>query len=112
MQRPGEISDRHMLSGWPVRSLACDARLVSRLSSTSIASLTMRRRLPVDGGPLGLTVGSGWRIERVIGSGGSATVFHAQKPDGRVAAVKLMHHQLATAWSKRFEREAKLLQSL
>jgi serine/threonine protein kinase len=58
------------------------------------------------------TVGSGWRLESIIGSGGTATVYRAHGSDGRKAAVKLMHGHLVGSWSRRFEREARLLAHL
>jgi serine/threonine protein kinase len=58
------------------------------------------------------TVGTGWTLESVIGSGGTATVYRAHGQDGRQAAVKLMHEHLVGNWSRRFEREARLLSRL
>ncbi|HET9955909.1 MAG TPA: protein kinase [Polyangiaceae bacterium] len=72
----------------------------------------MARGLAVEATWIGRTVGSGWIVDSVIGVGGSATVFRATNAEGQSAAIKLMHHQLALSWTKRFEREAKLLQAL
>jgi serine/threonine-protein kinase len=44
---------------------------------------------------VGATVGS-WKLERVLGVGGMASVFAARRDDGVVAAVKLLHPYLAT----------------
>src|SRR6478609_7535654 len=107
-----EVMGLSLLSGWPKYAPFREQQLVQTRRSVKLPSLQMRRTLRDRGAPVGLCVGSGWCIERTIGSGGSATVFRAQRADGQLAAVKLMHHQLATAWSKRFEREAKLLRSL
>lgn len=100
------------LSAWPNPVLGAGYRLTSSYDLGKLRSRQMRSGLAGELALLGVRVGSGWRIESVIGVGGSATVFRAEKPGGELAAVKLMRHQLATAWSKRFEREAKLLQSL
>lgn len=61
---------------------------------------------------LGERLGSGWVLENIIGSGGTATVYRAQGPDGRQAAVKVMHPHLVGNWSRRFEREARVLAAL
>jgi len=43
---------------------------------------------------VGSVVGT-WTLERVLGVGGMASVFAARRPDGVVAAVKLLHPYLA-----------------
>lgn len=60
---------------------------------------------------MGGTVG-GWTLKSEIGAGGTARVFLAERAQGEVAAVKLMHAHLAELWSVRFEREARLLKAL
>jgi serine/threonine protein kinase len=72
--------------------------------------MTRRRRASAE--RLSETVGTGWRLESIIGSGGTATVYRARGSDGRSAAVKLMHGHLVGSWSRRFEREARLLAHL
>lgn len=69
-----------------------------------------RQRAGVE--PVSGTVGTGWTLDAVIGAGGTATVYRAHRPDGREAAVKLMHEHLVGNWSRRFEREAHLLSRL
>src|SRR5262245_17671924 len=50
---------------------------------------------------------AGWRLERVLGVGGMASVFLGRRGDGAVAAIKIMHAHLAVdeALRKRFLRE-------
>jgi serine/threonine-protein kinase len=55
---------------------------------------------------IGEEVGS-WRLERVLGVGGMGSVFLGRRPDGTMAAVKLLHAHLARIDEvrKRFTRE-------
>ncbi|WP_437675918.1 serine/threonine-protein kinase [Sorangium sp. So ce131] len=48
-----------------------------------------------------------WAVERVLGVGGMASVFYCRRADGCVAAVKLLHPELASIDEvrKRFLRE-------
>jgi serine/threonine-protein kinase len=50
---------------------------------------------------------AGWRLERVLGVGGMASVFLGRRHDGYVAAVKTLHPYLASIdeLRKRFVRE-------
>ena len=50
-------------------------------------------------------------LEDVVGIGGMATVYRAERPNGQSVAVKLMHQHLADKGTlrKRFLREAKIL---
>lgn len=43
---------------------------------------------------IGSTVGSGWVLEEIIGSGGMATVYAAHNAAGEQAAVKVVHRQV------------------
>ncbi len=65
--------------------------------------------------PTGSTVGR-YVIERVIGSGGSATVYAVTDPDhgGAVAALKVLHRSLLSAPKliERFVREVETIQRL
>jgi eukaryotic-like serine/threonine-protein kinase len=53
----------------------------------------------------------GWRLEQLIGLGGSAAVYRGRRADGCVGAVKVMHSHLSldAAWLRRFKRETTLL---
>jgi eukaryotic-like serine/threonine-protein kinase len=55
---------------------------------------------------IGTQIGT-WTVERVLGIGGMASVFFARRPDGCVAALKLLHPHLASMDEvrKRFLRE-------
>ncbi|HEY3499234.1 MAG TPA: serine/threonine-protein kinase, partial [Polyangiaceae bacterium] len=52
-----------------------------------------------------------WKVEELIGRGGSAAVYRAHRSDGTPGAVKVMHPQLALNehWVRRFAREVALL---
>ena len=57
---------------------------------------------------VGSTLAGKWRLDRVLGAGGMATVYAATHiNNGRVAAIKLLHPELAanTEVRKRFARE-------
>jgi eukaryotic-like serine/threonine-protein kinase len=55
---------------------------------------------------------AGYHIERVLGRGGSGSVYLAHK-DGRAVALKIMHeHDRGGVGRKRFEREAALVKKL
>jgi len=53
----------------------------------------------------------GYRLDRVIGRGGFAAVYHARRFDGAEAAVKILLLESERA-RKRFVREIKVMQSL
>jgi serine/threonine protein kinase len=57
---------------------------------------------------LGQVVGDRWRLESVIGVGGTASVYAALHRNGRQAAMKVLHPELArdARSRKRFLREA------
>jgi serine/threonine protein kinase len=61
----------------------------------------------MDVGRVGAVLGE-WAIERVLGVGGTATVYAARAGERR-AAVKIMHAGIGANWMLRFEREARLL---
>lgn len=72
-------------------------------------------QLVATGQGAGALIGSvlgGWHLDEVIGSGGTSTVYAARHADGRPAAAKVLHAHLASTWSRRFEREARILQKL
>jgi serine/threonine-protein kinase len=56
---------------------------------------------------LGRTVGGRWLLERVLGTGGMGAVYAARGPDGRVAAVKILHPEMGARREvrERFLRE-------
>ncbi len=62
---------------------------------------------------VGSSVGD-WKLERVLGVGGMASVFAARRADGRAAAVKLLHAYLhgIDEIEKRFLREGPIGQAL
>jgi serine/threonine protein kinase len=57
---------------------------------------------------VGQVVGDRWRLESVIGVGGTASVYAARHRNGREAALKVLHPELArdARSRKRFLREA------
>jgi serine/threonine protein kinase len=57
---------------------------------------------------VGQVVGDRWRLESVIGVGGTASVYSARHRNGREAALKVLHPELARdpRSRKRFLREA------
>ncbi len=57
---------------------------------------------------VGQVVGDRWRLESVIGVGGTASVYAARHRNGREAALKVLHPELArdVRSRKRFLREA------
>ncbi len=61
-------------------------------------------------GWVGTVLKGGWRIESRIARGGVATVFRAKNPRGEVAAIKIMHPELARNEDikRRFLRESRL----
>jgi serine/threonine-protein kinase len=44
---------------------------------------------------LGMVIEGRWRLDRVVGSGGMGAVYRARHRNGRVAAIKVMHSELA-----------------
>jgi eukaryotic-like serine/threonine-protein kinase len=56
---------------------------------------------------LGRVLGERWTLERVIGVGGMAAVYAGRAPDGSLAAIKLLHPEMAlnTEVRQRFLRE-------
>src|SRR5512143_581837 len=62
---------------------------------------------------VGTTVGT-WRLERVLGVGGMASVYLGRRFDGTVAAVKTLHSYLSAhdELRKRFLREGPIGSSL
>ena len=71
-----------------------------QISSSEMAEIAERR--------VGSTLAGKWRLDRVLGAGGMATVYAATHiNNGRVAAIKLLHPELAanTEVRKRFARE-------
>jgi serine/threonine protein kinase len=44
---------------------------------------------------LGMVIEGRWRLDRVVGSGGMGAVYRARHRNGRVAAIKVMHAELA-----------------
>jgi eukaryotic-like serine/threonine-protein kinase len=59
---------------------------------------------------LGSTLSGKWHLDRLLGVGGSASVYAATHRNGRRAAIKVLHAQLASvpAARKRFLREGYL----
>ena len=57
---------------------------------------------------VGQVLGGTWRLEQLLGSGGMAAVYRASTPEGRVAAVKLLHPEMSLKRDvrERFLREA------
>lgn len=53
----------------------------------------------------------GWILERILGHGGTATVYEATGAGGERAALKVLHRHLAenVEWRRRFQRESELL---
>jgi serine/threonine protein kinase len=64
----------------------------------------------MDVGRVGSVLGE-WAIERVLGVGGTSTVY-AARAGARRAAVKIMHAGIGANWTLRFQREAQLLSGL
>jgi len=64
--------------------------------------------------PLGQIVGGKWRLQRLIGQGGTAAVYEAHSTSGEIAAIKLLHAQFAAHLQarERFRREAFAAQSI
>jgi serine/threonine-protein kinase len=60
---------------------------------------------------LGDILTGGYRLDRMLGVGGFAAVYHARRFDGAGAAVKVLLSDAAQA-GKRFAREIKVMQSL
>lgn len=58
-------------------------------------SVSPSSRRKVAEGRLGQTLGAGWKLERLIGVGGSACVYAARHRNGHWAAVKVLHPDLA-----------------
>ncbi len=63
---------------------------------------------------IGIAVDRRWRLIRVIGVGGMAAVYLGVDPQGRRAAVKILHPELITnpELCQRFVREAELIESI
>jgi serine/threonine-protein kinase len=56
---------------------------------------------------------AGYRIRRILGRGGSGTVYDAARPGAAAVALKVMHeHDPSGVGRKRFVREAALVQKL
>jgi serine/threonine-protein kinase len=57
---------------------------------------------------VGQVLGGKWRLEQLLGSGGMAAVYRATTPEGRAAAVKLLHPEMSLKRDvrERFLREA------
>jgi serine/threonine protein kinase len=57
---------------------------------------------------VGLVLDGKWKLEQLLGVGGMAAVYRAAAPDGRVAAVKLLHPEMSLKRDvrERFLREA------
>jgi len=60
---------------------------------------------------IGHILTGGFRLDRVLGMGGFAAVYHARRFDGTEAAVKILLSDAKQA-IKRFHREIKVMQSL
>ena len=43
---------------------------------------------------IGQVIGGRWTLERLLGTGAAAAVYAARDPDGRLAAVKLLHPEM------------------
>ncbi|MGC4066024.1 MAG: hypothetical protein QM784_15515 [Polyangiaceae bacterium] len=43
---------------------------------------------------MGQTVGGRWRLSHLLGAGGMAAVYAAEDPEGRRAAIKLLHPEM------------------
>ena len=63
---------------------------------------------------IGTTLGEKWRLDRLIGVGGMASVYAATHRNKRIAAVKLLHQELSVVQSirTRFLREGYVANSV
>ena len=63
---------------------------------------------------IGTTLGEKWRLDRLIGGGGMASVYAATHRNKRIAAVKLLHQELSVVQSTRtrFLREGYVANSV
>ena len=63
---------------------------------------------------VGTVLGGKWALERLLGSGGMASVYAAHHKIGRTAAVKVLHPEIAfdEQVRARFEREATAVNSI
>lgn len=63
---------------------------------------------------IGTHLGGAWRLVRIVGTGGTATVYQVEGRLVPCAAAKLLHESLAAdrRWRRRFENEARILQSI
>jgi len=62
---------------------------------------------------VGATLGGKWKLADILGEGAAAWVYRAVGPDGEPAAVKILHHSLATTPVRsRFAREARIANTI